>query len=130
MTLNWGTPQFDPSKYNLKGYYVEEQLYGPNNTVAQSSWVGSPGAGINQITLPFNQTYQWNTSGDIAGYRVTPIFQNLQTGQTFHNFGGIGIENRANPSEPRGVGPPIFNAWFLVCLLRNQRFCQQCLRYL
>ena len=104
VTLNWGTPEFDPSKYQLTGYLIEQQLYGPNSTVAQSNLVANIGPNTNQTTLPFTQTYQYNTGGDIAGYRVTPVFRNLQTGASIHNYGGIGIKTGQSYGT-FGVGP-------------------------
>lgn len=111
VTLNWDKPQFDASKYNLVGYDIYQQTYVANSTAPASIHLGLPntptvGPNATQNTQPFLQAFNHSTGGDIAGYRVDPIFQQITpqgTGPTFH-YGGLGIR----PGEftgTFGVGP-------------------------
>ena len=107
-SLSWGTPQFDQSKYALLGYDLYQQTYGPTNTAAQSILMGRVPPGTNgTVVQPFNQTYQWNTGGDVAGFRVDPVFGQLngqgQVVNQFH-FGGLGVKV-GQPFGTFGVGP-------------------------
>jgi hypothetical protein len=108
VNLTWGTPQFDPSKYALLGYDISQQTFGPTSTAAQSISIGRLPAGSNATNIqPFNQTYRWNTGGDIAGYRVDPVFAHItpqgQVTSQFH-YGGLGIRI-GQPFGTFGVGP-------------------------
>jgi len=94
-TLTWGTPQFDRSKYVLLGYDISQSTYGPASTAAQDILLfRSPPGSNSAIIQPFNQTYRWNTAGDIGGFRVDPVFGELnpqgQVGAQFR-YGGLGI---------------------------------------
>lgn len=105
--LSWGTPQYDPSKYRLLGYDISQQTYMPTSTASQSVYLTRVPAGTNSLNQPFNQTFRWNTSGDIAGYRVDPVYGQLnpsgQVGSQFR-FGGLGI--RVNETIGTfGIGP-------------------------
>jgi uncharacterized membrane protein YtjA (UPF0391 family) len=75
--LAWDTPQYDPEKYELYGYEVIRLYYDGSSTTSiraepirlppdSTGWRG-----------PFDQTYRWNTAGDIEGYRVDALFQDL-----------------------------------------------------
>ena len=95
VTLTWGTPQFDRSKYVLLGYDISQITYGPASTAAQDILLFRAAPGSNAtIIQPFNQTYRWNTSGDIGGYRVDPVYGELnpqgQVGPSFR-YGGSSI---------------------------------------
>ena len=94
-TLTWGTPQFDRSKYVLLGYDISQITYGPASTAAQDILLFRAAPGSNAtIIQPFNQTYRWNTSGDIGGFRVDPVYGELnpqgQVGAQFR-YGGSSI---------------------------------------
>jgi hypothetical protein len=94
-TLTWGTPQFDRSKYVLLGYDISQMTYEPASTASQDILLfrASPGSNATVIQ-PFNQTYRWNTSGDIGGFRVDPVYGELnpqgQVGPQFR-YGGSSI---------------------------------------
>ena len=109
VTLSWDKPLFDPSKYNLVGYDVFQQTYVATNTAPTSIQLGTTptlGSNTNSTTLPFTQTYSHSTGGDIVGYRVDPVFQEITpqgVGPTFHS-GGIGIRV-GQPYGTLGVGP-------------------------
>jgi len=94
-TLAWGTPQFDWLKYVLLGYDISQMTYGPASTAAQDILLFRTPSGSNAtIIQPFNQTYRWNTSGDIGGFRVDPVYGELspqgQVGPSFR-YGGSSI---------------------------------------
>ena len=105
--LSWGTPQYDASKYALIGYDISQQVYGPTSTVAQNVYLGRTPFGTNQTSIQFNQTYRWNTAGDVGGFRVDPVFgqitPNGQVGPPF-NYGGLGVPV-GQPLGTFGVGP-------------------------
>ena len=107
VTLNWTEPQFDRSRYVLLGYDISQQTYGPTSTAAQSIFRGRVPPNSTSTTIPFNQTYQWNTNGDIAGFRVDPVFGQItpqgQISQPFRT-GGIGIRI-GEPFGTFGIGP-------------------------
>ncbi len=94
-TLTWGAPQFDRLKYVLLGYDISQITYGPASTAAQDILLFRVSPGSNAaIIQPFNQTYRWNTSGDIGGFRVDPVYSELnpqgQVGPSFR-YGGSSI---------------------------------------
>ena len=94
-TLTWGAPQFDRSKYVLLGYDISQMTYGPASTAAQDILLYRvPPTSNATIIQPFNQTYRWNTSGDIGGFRVDPFYGELtpegQVGSQFR-YGGSSI---------------------------------------
>lgn len=107
VSLAWGRPQYDPSKYKLIQFDISQMTYGPNNTVPQptSQTVVTDDGRSTVFTQNrlFGQTYTNSTGGDVAGFRVDPLFQNLQTGQTFH-AGGLGVKI-GQPYGTYGVGP-------------------------
>lgn len=109
VSLAWGTPQYDQSKYVLDGYNVYQQTYGPTSNVATSILLNRAGPlppNVTATNQPFNQTYRFNTGGDIAGYRVEPVFHQITPQGPSPTFphGGLGIR----PGEYTGtfgVGP-------------------------
>jgi hypothetical protein len=109
VTLSWDKPSYDPTKYNLVGYDVYQQTYVATSTSPTSIQIGSTptlGPNTTQTTQPFIQTYNHSTGGNIVGYRVNPVFQEITPqglGPTFHS-GGIGIRV-GQPYGTLGVGP-------------------------
>lgn len=94
VTLSWSTPEFDRSRYALLGYDISQQTYGPQSTAAQSVFLNRLAPNANQAIIRFNQTYRWSMSGDIAGFRVDPVFGEVTPqGQILTQFrsGGMGI---------------------------------------
>jgi hypothetical protein len=79
--LSWGQPGYDPNDESLIGYEVSILRFGPNGTLpAQTVVAPIQPPGTSQINLQFTQTYQFNSGGDIAGYRIDPIFNRLADG--------------------------------------------------
>jgi len=77
--LFWDSPSFDPSRYQLDGYEVSILQYQSTSTVPVKSLVSQLPPGSQQWTGPFNQTYRWNTSGDIDGYVVEAVFRHTSS---------------------------------------------------
>jgi hypothetical protein len=107
-TLTWGTPPYNSQKYVLLGYDISQMTYGPTSTAAQNVYLGRVSANQNQTFIqPFNQTYRWNTAGDIGGFRVDPVYGQLNSsGQVVNPFqhGGLGIRV-GEPFGTFGGGP-------------------------
>ena len=107
--LNWGRPQYDPSRYKLVQFDISQMTYGPNSTVPQPTLQTSVADDGHSTAFAQNrfygQTYTNSTGGDVAGFRVDPLFQDLQTGQTFHS-GGLGVRVGEGFGS-FGVGPGI-----------------------
>jgi hypothetical protein len=87
-----GNTQYDRSKYVLLGYDISQMTYGPASTAAKDILLFRAPPGSNAtIIQPFNQTYRWNTSGDIGGFRVDPFYGELnpqgQVGSQFRYSG-------------------------------------------
>jgi hypothetical protein len=105
--LAWGRPQYDPSKYRLLQFDITQMTYGPNSTVSQpTGQTVVPDDGQSTAFTQnryYVQTYTNNTGGDVAGFRVDPVFQDLQTGHTFH-AGGLGVKI-GQATGTYGVGP-------------------------
>ena len=107
--LAWGEPQYDKAKYILQGYNVIQRIYGPLSTAAQNGTTtfvpaGQPNTPTGTFR-PFTQTYNFNTGGDVAGFKVEPVFQNQTTGQVFTNPpSGLGVRI-GEPIATFGVGP-------------------------
>ena len=75
--LAWERPQYDPEKYELMGYEIVRMRYDGTSTASSRMVVDrlppeSPG-----WTGPFEQTYRWNTGGDVEGHRVDALFRDL-----------------------------------------------------
>jgi hypothetical protein len=69
----------------------------------QGNVIGRAPAGVNQTNIqPINQTYRWNTGGDIAGYRVDPVYGQLNgNGQIISQFRSGGLSIRMG--QPSGI---------------------------
>jgi hypothetical protein len=107
VSLEWGRPQYDPSKYKLLQFDISQMTYGPNSTVPQptaKTVVVDDGhsTAFTENRL-YGQTYTNSTGGDVAGFRVDPLFQELQTGRTFH-AGGLGVKI-GQAFGTYGIGP-------------------------
>lgn len=90
VTLTWGQPQFDQNQYSLLGYQVSILTYGPNNTMPVQTVISVQPPGPGQVNLPFDQTFRYNSGGDIAGFRVDPIFGKIVDGtQTVGKGSGL-----------------------------------------
>jgi hypothetical protein len=107
VSLAWGRPQYDPSKYKLLQFDISQMTYGPNSTVPQPTArtvVVDDGRSTAFTENRFyGQTYTNSTGGDVAGFRVDPLFQDLQTGRTFHT-GGLGVKI-GQATGTYGIGP-------------------------
>ena len=81
--LSWDEPQIDASQYQLDGYVVSAMQYGPNSTAPIKTPVAQLQPGNTNWSSPFNQTYQWNTNGDLEGYTVEALVRHTSsTGST------------------------------------------------
>lgn len=107
VSLEWGRPQYDPSKYKLLQFDISQMTYGPNSTVPQPTArtvvVDDGRSTAFTENRLYGQTYTNSTGGDVAGFRVDPLFQDLQTGRTFHT-GGLGIKI-GQATGTYGIGP-------------------------
>ncbi|MBL7168222.1 hypothetical protein ISS40_06075 [Candidatus Bathyarchaeota archaeon] len=70
-------PQFDPERYELYGYEVIKLSYDGSGTVPSRAEPIRLSTDSTGWTGAFDQTYRWNTGGDIAGYRVDILFRDL-----------------------------------------------------
>jgi len=75
--LSWERPPFDPEKYELMGYEVTQLFYDGSSTVPSRGAPVRFGPDSTGCTAPFDQTYRWNTGGDVNGYRVDALFRDL-----------------------------------------------------
>ncbi|MBC8223057.1 hypothetical protein H8E65_00585 [Candidatus Bathyarchaeota archaeon] len=75
--LAWDRPPYDPEKYELMGYEVIKLEFDGSSTVASRGTPARFGPDSTGCTAPYNQTYRWNTGGDIEGYRVDALFRDL-----------------------------------------------------
>lgn len=107
VSLEWGRPQYDPSKYKLLQFDISQMTYGPNSTVPQPTArtvvVDDGRSTAFTENRLYGQTYTNSTGGDVAGFRVDPLFQDLQTGRTFHT-GGLGVKI-GQAYGTYGIGP-------------------------
>ncbi len=75
--LAWESPQYDLEKYELMGYEITRMRYdGTSTAPSRMAMVRLP-LGSSGWTGPFDQTYRWNTGGDLEGYRVDALFRDL-----------------------------------------------------
>lgn len=77
--LSWNELNYDPSVYELQGFEISQLQYDGTSTSATRSVVDRIGPDSRYWNGPFNQTYRWNTGGDIQGYRVDAIFKEIAT---------------------------------------------------
>jgi len=83
VSLSWDEPQIDASQYQLDGYVVSAMQYGPSSTAPVKTPVAQLPRGNTNWSAPFNQTYRWNTNGDLEGYTVEALVRHTSsTGST------------------------------------------------
>ena len=87
--LAWERPVFDPGRYDLVGYEIVRLRYDGTDTAPGRAVVDrlppeSPG-----WTGPFEQSYRWNTGGDLEGYRVDALFRDLGDSSRVVRVGSI-----------------------------------------
>jgi hypothetical protein len=75
VNLKWEPPNIDASQYQLEGYNVYAMQYGPSSTAPTSVQVARLPPNTTQWSETFNQTYRWNTSGDLDGYVVEALIR-------------------------------------------------------
>ena len=75
--LNWESPLFDPEKYELYGYEIIKLYYDGSSTSASREVAARLPRESLRWRGSFDQTYRWNTGGDIEGYRVDALFRDL-----------------------------------------------------
>jgi len=91
-SLTWDELQYDRSRYQLDGFEVTRLYYDGSSTSANRMIADRLGPESRYWNRSFNQTYRWNTGGDIQGYRVDAIFRDinssppryLRVGETSH----------------------------------------------
>jgi hypothetical protein len=75
MNLWWEPPKFNLETETLVGYRVYAARYSPWSTAPIETPLWPPlGPAARNVNVVFNQTYRVSTGGDIAGFRVEPIF--------------------------------------------------------
>jgi len=79
VTLNWNQPQFDAGGYRLDEYVVSRVQYEPTSTAPQKTPLARLSPQYTQWTESFNQTYRWNTSGDVEGYTVEAVLRRISS---------------------------------------------------
>jgi hypothetical protein len=79
VTLNWNQPQFDASMYRLDEYIVSRMQYGPTSTAVQKVPLARLSPQNTQWVESFNQSYRWNTGGDIEGYTVEAVLRRISS---------------------------------------------------
>ena len=77
VVLEWDTPRFDPSEYELEGYEVVRLQYDGRGSEASRNTMARLPPGRERWEWSFEQTYRWNTSGDVEGYTVNALFRRL-----------------------------------------------------
>jgi uncharacterized membrane protein YtjA (UPF0391 family) len=75
--LSWEIPLFDPAKFELYGYEVIRLFYDGSSTAASREAVAQLPREALRWRGPFEQSYRWNTGGDLEGYRVDALFRDL-----------------------------------------------------
>ena len=75
--INWEMPQFDPEKYELYGYEIIKLEFDGSSTAASREVLAQLPRESLRWRGPFEQTYRWNTAGDLEGYRIDALFRDL-----------------------------------------------------
>ncbi len=79
--LKWDRPQFESASFKLDGYVVSSMNYGPSNTAASKNLIEVLPPNRMEWAGRLEQTYRWNTQGDVQGYVVDAILhQHTSTG--------------------------------------------------
>lgn len=80
--LAWESLQYDPEKYELMGYEIIRMRYDGTSTASSRMVMERLPPDSSGWTGPFDQTYRWNTGGDLEGYRVDALFRDLSVGDS------------------------------------------------
>ena len=86
--LDWKHPKYDKKLFELYGYEVIQLRYDGLSTAPTEVLMERLSPRSSNWRTNVNQTYQWNTQGDIAGYRVDALFLNKQS--PYHQFFRVG----------------------------------------
>ncbi len=78
-SLTWDELQYDNGRYELQGFEVTRLYFDGSSTSANRMIVDRLGSESRYWNGPFNQTYRWNTGGDIQGYRVEALFKEISS---------------------------------------------------
>ena len=73
--LEWDTPRFDPGEYELEGYEVVRLQYDGRGSGSSRNTMARLPPERERWEWSFEQTYRWNTSGDVEGYTVNALFR-------------------------------------------------------
>ena len=86
--LDWKRPNYDKNLYELYGYEIVQLRYDGTSTAPSKVLLDRLSPRSSNWRANVNQSYQWNTQGDVAGYRVDALFLNKQA--PYHEFLRIG----------------------------------------
>lgn len=86
--LDWSKLKYDKKLYELYGFEVLELRYDGMSTQPYANLVDRLSPKLNKWRGRVNQTYQFNTQGDIAGFRVDALFLDKQS--PYHQFIRVG----------------------------------------
>jgi len=75
VVLEWDTPRFDPGEYELEGYEVVRLQYDGRGSESSRNTMARLPPERERWEWSFEQTYRWNTSGDVEGYTVNALFR-------------------------------------------------------
>jgi cell division septation protein DedD len=79
-SLSWNEIQYDRGRYELEGFEVTRLYFDGSSTSANRMIADRLSPESRYWNGPFNQTYRWNTGGDIQGYRVDALFKEISSG--------------------------------------------------
>lgn len=77
VSLTWSTPSYDQSKYKLHCYEVTKLFYDGSGNAPRRQTIDQLAPTSQNWTGPYDQSYRWNTGGDLQGYRVDAIFRDV-----------------------------------------------------
>ncbi len=86
--LNWKKPKFDKNQFEFYGYEVIQLRYDGMSTAPNNVLMDRLSPKATNWKNRVKQTYNWNTMGDIAGYRVDALFLNKNS--PYHQFIRVG----------------------------------------
>ena len=78
-SLSWNDLQYDRGRYELQGFEVTQLYFDGSSTSSSRKVIDRLGPDSRYWNGPFNQTYRWNTGGDIQGYRVDALFKEIRS---------------------------------------------------
>jgi hypothetical protein len=79
VSISWNELQYDGSRYELQGFEITQLYFDGSSTSANRTIVDRLGPESRNWNGPFNQTYRWNSGGDIQGYRVDALFKETRS---------------------------------------------------